>query len=119
MSDSRELTLTWSRPQPDVLCVAVTGVLDYDTADMLTAAADGRLRDTAPREFRLDCAGLRFCDSYGLSSLLMLRRRTDAAGVVLRLDGRGPALERLLRTTRTLEYLTGGAAGVREEQLDT
>ena len=71
------------------------------------------------RELRIDCAGIGYCDSYGLSSLLMIRRRTRAAGVELHLDNRVGALERLLRVTNTLEHLTGADGPAREQRLDT
>lgn len=71
------------------------------------------------RELTLDCRRLDFCDSYGLSTLLMIRRRTQSAGVTLRMANRGPALDRLLRVTNTLTYLTASSATSQEKQLDT
>lgn len=120
MSDSRELTLTWSAPQPDVVCLLLRGDLDYDSSDALTEAVDTALHGASGvHELRLDCAEVSYCDSYGLSSLLLVRRRTAAAGVTLHLDHRGPALERLLRITNTLDHLTGPAGTTREERYDS
>lgn len=120
MIDPRELTLTWSTPQPDVVCLLLSGDLDYDTSDALTEAVDTALRDPGGlHELRLDCTGVAYCDSYGLSTLLLVRRRTAAAGVALHLDNRGAALDRLLRITNTLGHLTGAARTAREEQYDS
>ncbi|ALE85599.1 STAS domain-containing protein [Pseudonocardia sp. HH130629-09] len=120
MSAPRELSLTWTSPAPDVVTVAPDGDLDYATSDAL-ADAVAALLDERPgiRELRIDCAGIEYCDSYGLSSLLMVRRRTHAAGVVLHLNNRSGALERLLRVTSTLEHLTGAGGSAREQKLDT
>ncbi|MBN9792468.1 anti-sigma factor antagonist [Pseudonocardia sp. TMWB2A] len=120
MSDPRELTLTWTSPAPDLATVAPAGDLDYATSDALTDAVAALLADRPGlRELRIDCAGIEYCDSYGLSSLLMIRRRTRAAGVELHLDNRAGALERLLRVTNTLEHLTGADGPAREQRLDT
>ncbi|WP_082399167.1 MULTISPECIES: STAS domain-containing protein [unclassified Pseudonocardia] len=119
MNAPRELSLTWTTPQPGVARVHVAGDLDYDSADALTSGVDDRVRIGDLRELRVDCSDLAYCDSYGLSSLLMVRRRTASAGVPMHLDNRGPGLERLLRVTKTLDHLTGGTAGVREEQFDS
>ncbi|MEQ3550888.1 STAS domain-containing protein [Pseudonocardia nematodicida] len=119
MSDPRELSLTWTSPQPDVAYVTLAGDLDYDSADALATAVNGMLESDSVRELRLDCAGVQYCDSYGLSTLLMVRRRTAEAGIALHLDNRGPALDRLLRVTNTLEHLTGRGARAREEQFDS
>ncbi|MEJ8282109.1 STAS domain-containing protein [Pseudonocardia spirodelae] len=120
MSDPRELSLTWTSPTPDVAAVALAGDLDYDSSDALTDAVAALLANgSGVRELRIDCAGVEYCDSYGLSSLLMVRRRTRAAGVTLHLDNRTGSLERLLRVTNTLEHLTGAGRGAREQKLDT
>lgn len=119
MSDPQELSLARSRPEPGSACLALHGALDHATADALTAAVREVLRDAdGVRELRLDCDGLRFCDSSGLSALLMVRRWAGAAGIALHLDNRGAGLDRLLRVTHTLAHLTGAAGGAREEQLD-
>ena len=120
MNDERGPAVPHSEPRPGVALVALTGDLDYDTSDELADAADAALQAVAdPHELRLDCAGLGFCDSYGLSALLMLRRRSAAAGIALRLDNRGRALDRLLRITSTWEHLTGEHPADRAERHDT
>ncbi|WP_224390969.1 STAS domain-containing protein [Pseudonocardia sp. ICBG1293] len=120
MSDPRELSLTWTSPAPDLAVVTLSGDLDYASSDALTDGVGALLRDRPTvRELRIDCAGVGYCDSYGLSSLLMIRRRTRTAGAALHLDNRGDALERLLRVTSTLEHLTGAGGRAREQKLDT
>ncbi|GAO11552.1 STAS domain-containing protein [Streptomyces lydicamycinicus] len=85
----------------------LTGDLDHTTADELLALA---LRQMAAqpdlRALHLNCARVRACDPMGLSVLLALHRRTDAAGIHLHLDDRSPALDRLLTVTGTLGPLT-------------
>lgn len=82
--------------EPTALVIHVHGDLDHETCDELMRAvdqnfADGRTPEGRVLELRVDFAGLGSIDSMGLSVLLMIRRRTDAAGVDLRLDERPPA----------------------------
>ena len=72
----------------------------------LDAAAEpvvvDRLEDALTREpgatgVELDLTGVSFVDSSGLRSLLLCRRRTDAAGVPLRLAVVDGPVTRLLR----------------------
>lgn len=120
MTAPRPLTCSWSRPGPDRACLELDGELDYEGSDLVLDEIIRHL-DENPRlrELSLDCGRLDFCDSYGLSTLLMIRRRTHSAGVVLHLTNRGPALERLLRVTNTLRHLTDASVPSREKQLDT
>ncbi len=46
----------------------LTGDLDMETADSLVAAAEGLVLE-GHRDVTVDCAGLTFCDSYGLRAL--------------------------------------------------
>ncbi|MFF8534928.1 STAS domain-containing protein [Streptomyces sp. SAS_267] len=97
--------------QPAALVIRVAGDLDHETCDELMRAVDQNLfapRDLEGRflELRVDFAGLGVMDSMGLATLLMIRRRTDAAGVRLCLDQRPRGLDRLLEITGTLEHLT-------------
>lgn len=91
--------------------IELHGDFDYQDADRLldavteVLACPGGLRD-----LHLDCTDMAGVDSSGLSVLLMIRRRTDAAGVRLHLEGR-PALERILQVTGTLNYLTSAHTG--------
>ncbi|MFG3442626.1 STAS domain-containing protein [Nonomuraea sp. NPDC047897] len=106
-----------STAAPDNPDAAVPGTAVRDNPDAAvpgTAVPDtlgSSVQDTRGlRELRLDCAGLGLCDSSGLAALLVIRRRASEAGVRLRLDHRGAALDRLLDLTGTLEHLTGEPA---------
>lgn len=91
---------------PSTLRLEVRGFLDYDSADRFLALASGYLSDGPDlRTLRLDCEHLEGLDSMGLAMLLMLHRRTTAAGVTLSLDNRSPGLERMLDITGALEHL--------------
>jgi anti-anti-sigma factor len=67
------------------------------------------------REVRLDCGGISFCDSSGLSTLLLVHRAVTGAGGRLYLDNRPRALERLLALTGMTAYLTGETADSRAQ----
>ncbi|OIJ68098.1 STAS domain-containing protein [Streptomyces mangrovisoli] len=96
---------------PTELTVRLAGELDYDTSDDLIEtvleqlAAHSELLDV-----RLDFTDLTWIDSTGLSVLLMIHRRTSAAGVRLHLDHRPDVLERMLRITNVLDHLTAPVA---------
>ncbi|MEV0579373.1 MULTISPECIES: STAS domain-containing protein [unclassified Streptomyces] len=85
---------------PGTTHLHLTGDLDYDTSDELTQQAD-RCLNAHPgiEELRLDCAALRFCDSMGISALLMIHRKAAERSVRLYLDHPPPFLERILNTT--------------------
>ncbi|MGW7266998.1 STAS domain-containing protein [Streptomyces sp. NPDC054842] len=91
--------------------VRIAGDLDHETCDELLAAVDSVL-GTPPSgplqlaSLRLDFTELHGIDSMGLSALLMIRRRTDAARTRLHLDGRPDVLERILDVTGTRGHLT-------------
>ncbi|QIY66849.1 STAS domain-containing protein [Streptomyces sp. RPA4-2] len=95
--------------------VRVAGDLDFETCDELMKAVErclGDRRDAGeePADLRVDFSGLGSIDSTGLSTLLMIRRLTDLAGVRLHLDERPLALDRLLGITATLHHLTAPRA---------
>ncbi|MET7380683.1 STAS domain-containing protein [Streptomyces sp. NPDC005526] len=105
---------------PTVLTVRVAGDLDYDTSDELVDTVTEELARSGPRDspwehLRLDFAQLTWVDSMGLSALLMIRRRTGAAGVTLHLDNRPEFLDRMLDVTNTYDHLT---EEVREQDED-
>lgn len=105
MTTPRPLTCTWSAPADGIGRVVIDGDLDYDTADHLLTETGDRLAAEPPlRELWLDCDQLGFCDSYGLSVLLMVHRRALAVGTRLRLARPRHSLCRLLELTGILEY---------------
>ncbi|MFA1537831.1 STAS domain-containing protein [Actinomadura monticuli] len=93
------------------LRIGIEGVLDFRTADTLVTAVCAHLEDHPDTDdLELVCTRMGMCDSAGLSALLMIRRRTAAAGARLRLTDRSPRLDRLLDLTGTLHHLTGESA---------
>ncbi|ORB71953.1 STAS domain-containing protein [Mycobacterium scrofulaceum] len=93
----------------------VCGDLVYETVDAMVEAA-GRLlgQRPAPAHLHLDLGDLEFCDSAGLSGLLLVHRRSHQAGAQLHLDNRPRFLDRILDVTGTFEHLVasdGGTAG--------
>lgn len=91
----------------DTVRIEITGDLDYDTADLLLDEVTDELSARPGlKELHLHCAEIGAVDSMGLSILLMIGRRTAAAGARLYLDDRPAILDRLLDITGTLEYFT-------------
>ncbi|MGW3853136.1 STAS domain-containing protein [Streptomyces fagopyri] len=85
---------------PGTAHFTVSGDLDYDTCDQLLQRTDEFLTaHPEVRDLRLDCSKLQFCDSMGISILLMIHRRTSAQNTQLHLDSPPPFLERILSTT--------------------
>jgi anti-anti-sigma factor len=71
---------------------------------------------TGLRSVKIDCTALELCDSTGLSSLLLLRRRTHALGIDLVLANRPALLDRILERTGTFDYLTDTTTGANREE---
>jgi anti-anti-sigma factor len=69
--------------------------------------ADRLTHAPAVRDVHLDCAEIDFCDSSGLSALILVHHRVTAAGARPHLDNRRPPLNRLLELTGTMAHLTG------------
>lgn len=95
------------------LTLRVGGDLDYQSTGGLVTAVTDALAGPAVTELHLDFSELTFCDSAGLSGLLLIHRRTSTAGVHLHLDNRPAQLQRILDITGVLEHLTSRPA--REE----
>lgn len=97
-----------------VLNVEVAGDLDHETSEELVRTVTDHLVPGAGfRLLRLNFRRLTWMDSMGLSALLAVHRRAGAVGVGLRLDGRPDFLDRLLRLTGTLPFLTATTGTVR------
>ncbi|MFD9247742.1 STAS domain-containing protein [Streptomyces sp. NPDC059556] len=87
--------------------IELEGDLDYETADFLVDEVTARIAaGPGLRDLHLQCGGLGTIDSMGLSALLMISRRTTAAGVRLHLEDRPANLDRILHLTGTLDHLT-------------
>ncbi|HEY2206353.1 MAG TPA: STAS domain-containing protein [Pseudonocardia sp.] len=99
---------------PDSVTIRLDGDLDHLTTDELVARVRALLDERRPAHLHLDFARLGFCDTTGLSGLLMVHRLTSGSGVTLHLDNRTRPLNRLLEVTGTLRHLTAppGPAGV-------
>ncbi|MFF7365234.1 STAS domain-containing protein [Streptomyces sp. NPDC008125] len=81
-------------------CLHLVGELDHNTGDTLVERAGQCLTEQPGlHDLHLDCAELTFCDSIGVSSLLMIHRRTTAHSVRLHVDNQPPFLRRLLDIT--------------------
>ncbi|MEV7617430.1 STAS domain-containing protein [Streptomyces sp. NPDC089799] len=87
------------RPVTGAVVVALSGELDYDTADPLRAALEGALAGAGPTRLVVDCAGLRFCDSTGLNVLLRARLAARATGGSVELAEVPDQAARLFRVT--------------------
>ncbi|MEV0918058.1 STAS domain-containing protein [Streptomyces sp. NPDC049967] len=91
----------------DRLRIELHGDLDFDNAGVLLQEVTTQLSARPGlKDLHLHCGGLGSVDSTGLSTLLMIVRRTSAAGVRLHLDDRTAGLDRILVITGTLDYLT-------------
>ncbi|MGP4056742.1 STAS domain-containing protein [Mycobacterium sp. 4D054] len=91
--------------------VRIAGDLDYGSTPLLLDTVSEVLRRASGlTDLHLDFTDLAFCDSAGLSSLVLIYRRTATAGLHLHLDQRPAQLERILDITGLLNFLTTPAA---------
>ena len=84
-----------ARPAADVSVVTIRGQLDMDSAGALRAALD-KLRADSVSRIVADLHDLTFCDSIGLSTLVLTHRYCVSVGGWLRLADPTPFLTRLL-----------------------
>lgn len=99
MSDQL-LTIEATRLDAGHVRLRLTGELDYDTApDLIAATAD--LRDDGHEQVLVDLTGVSFCDSSGLSALLVVHRTAKA----IRLTAVSPRLQQMLDRTGLTELL--------------
>ncbi|GAA0673035.1 STAS domain-containing protein [Kitasatospora atroaurantiaca] len=80
------------------------GELDQDSLEPLRAALDSALLE-APGRLVVDCGGLEFCDSTGLSLLLRSQATAEEAGGSLVLVAPRPIVFRMLEITGVQEVL--------------
>ena len=91
------LTVEEQRTGTDVV-LRLAGEIDMATAGELRAATTNSM-STRPARVVLDFAGVTFCDSQGLSTLISLNRDITAAGCTLVLSNVGDFMGRLLEIT--------------------
>ncbi|BBX61919.1 anti-sigma factor antagonist [Mycobacterium saskatchewanense] len=106
------LTMT-AATTPRSASLHLAGELDYQSTGGFIDTVDALIgRRPAPEDLHLDLSELTFCDSAGLSGLLLVHRRTSQAGVRLHLEHRPRFLDRILDITGTFEHLvTSNAPG--------
>ena len=92
-----ELTIAVERA-PDEVVFHLAGEIDVLTVAQLSALVNEVLAD-APSRIVLDMAGVTFCDSQGLGTLVVLSRKAQHARAVLALVNVGDFLLRVLDIT--------------------
>jgi anti-anti-sigma factor len=83
---------------PREALVRLAGEIDMSTVGRLSAAVSELLNPAPPRVV-LDLAGVTFCDSQGLGTLVVLSRKASLAQSVLVLVNVGDFLMRVLEIT--------------------
>ncbi|MEV4626521.1 STAS domain-containing protein [Micromonospora sp. NPDC049523] len=92
-----ELTIAVQRTADEVI-LSLAGEIDMLTASRLSAVVNEALSDAPPR-LVLDLAGVTFCDSQGLGTLVVLSRKASHAQTLLVLTNVGDFLLRVLDIT--------------------
>lgn len=95
--ERQDLSISVQRSPVEAL-VTLTGEIDMSTVGRLSAAV-GDLLNPAPPRLVLDLAGVTFCDSQGLGTLVVLSRKAAMAQSVLVLVNVGDFLLRVLDIT--------------------
>jgi len=80
--------------------ITVAGEIDMAGGPTLEAVI---MRQETEQPLTLDISGVSFIDSSGLRSLLEASRRAQGRGTVVRLQGVGPEVARLLDITGTTD----------------
>ena len=78
--------------------VSLKGAIDMSTVSQMKSAVEGILVDAPPRVV-LDLAGVTFCDSQGLGTLVSLSQKARMVQSVLVLTNVGDFLQRVLDVT--------------------
>lgn len=92
-----ELSISVNR-SPSEAVVSLAGEIDLSTVAILSATVGDLLTDSPPRVV-LDMAGVTFCDSQGLGTLVVLSRRATFAHSCLVLTNVADFLMRVLDIT--------------------
>jgi len=83
---------------PDEVTFRLAGEIDVLTVADLSTMVNDTLAEP-PARIVLDMAGVTFCDSQGLGTLVVLSRKAQHAGSVLALNNVGDFLMRVLDIT--------------------
>ena len=86
------------RRTPEEVVLSLAGEIDMLTGTRLSNAVNEVLAEPPPR-ITLDLAGVTFCDSQGLGTLVVLSRKASHAQSVLVLTNVGDFLMRVLDIT--------------------
>lgn len=89
----------------DVAVLHLRGELDATTAADLRAALATLVARPIPR-IVVDLAGLRFCDSVGLSAFIVSKQVITLSGGWLRFAGASPFLQGLMETVGLTRYFS-------------
>ncbi|WP_229071711.1 STAS domain-containing protein [Actinoplanes sp. DH11] len=92
-----ELSITVQRA-PDEVVIALAGEIDVLTVTELSTIVNELLAEP-PTRIVLDMAGVTFCDSQGLGTLVVLSRKAQHAQTLLALANVGDFLMRVLDIT--------------------
>jgi anti-anti-sigma factor len=101
--DRADLRISVSRGDAETV-VSVNGDLDVSTATRLADTVNEELREP-PSRIVLDLAGLTFCDSLGLGTLVVLSRTARVQQTYLLLRNPSPFFTRMLEVTGVREGL--------------
>ncbi len=96
--DRPELAISVQR-SPGEAVVRLTGEIDMVTTARLSDAVNDLIATQAPSRILLDLAGVTFCDSQGLGTLVVLSRKAATARSLLVLTNVGDFLIRVLDIT--------------------
>lgn len=91
---------------PSQLVLRVTGEIDIATVPAMTEAMQSRLKAATPSsDLIVDLTAVTFIDARGLAALLEAAESARSGGVVFRVIGCPPCLQRLLEITDTRDGL--------------
>lgn len=93
-----ELSITVQHA-PDEVVLHLAGEIDVSTVTRLSSMVNDILADEPPSRLVLDMAGVTFCDSQGLGTLVVLSRKAQHHQAVLALANVGDFLLRVLDIT--------------------
>ncbi len=93
-----ELSIT-VQTAPDEMTMLLAGEIDVLTVTELSALVNDVLAADPPTRIVLDMAGITFCDSQGLGTLVVLSRKAQHNQSVLALANVGDFLMRVLDIT--------------------